>query len=123
VGRQGLEPWTYGLKAPRQAEQFPELTAKLGQLLGQSSTAAPLAPPAALAARARVVVAAIEAGDPIAYSLMVPLAGELAAVGGPLASRATVVLVAIEAGDVIAHELMVKLLTAITETPAQDDAK
>jgi hypothetical protein len=33
------------------------------------------------AARAKVVLAAIEAGDAIAYDLMVGLAGELAAVG------------------------------------------
>jgi hypothetical protein len=92
-------------------------------LVGPSAMPASRPRPAPLAARVRVVIAAIEAGDPVAYSLMVPLAGELVAQAGPLASRAMVVLAAIEAGDVIAHELMVKLLMVITGTPREDDGK
>ena len=73
MGRQGLEPWTYGLKAPSDPEQIREVTGRVGHLVGHEIQR--------LAARAKVVLAAMEAGDPIAYELMVGLVDGLTALG------------------------------------------
>jgi integrase len=65
VGRQGLEPWTYGLKAPDDPEQLQALVAPLGSMAGQ------------LAARARAALAAFEAGDPFAPAMLAALLDEV----------------------------------------------
>ena len=69
VRQQGIEPWTYGLKAPSGPEQSQELNPSCG------------APHPKYIARAKTILAAIEARDPIAYDLMVGLARELVAAG------------------------------------------
>jgi hypothetical protein len=53
-------------------EQSPEVMALVGHLVGHELQR--------FAARAKIVLAAIESGDAIAYDLMVGLAGELAVV-------------------------------------------
>lgn len=67
VGRQGLEPWTYGLKERSGAEWIRGLIDRIGQAGGQ------------FAARARAALAAHDAGDPFASAMLARLLEEIAA--------------------------------------------
>lgn len=66
VGRQGLEPWTYGLKALLGAEQSHELTPEVANYV------------ATLRKRAHAALAAVDAGDPFAGAMLARLLEDLA---------------------------------------------
>jgi integrase len=78
VGRQGLEPWTYGLKEPPEAVILRALVAAGGQGGGQ------------VADRARAALAAHAAGDPFAAAMLVRLLEELVSAEGIEAEPARV---------------------------------
>jgi len=65
VGRQGLEPWTYGLKAPSEPEQNRNVTSQVGAVVGDSRE------------RAIALLRAVAAGDIHAIDRAVDLAADV----------------------------------------------
>jgi hypothetical protein len=66
VGRQGLEPWTYGLKELEGDQGSQIVECGVGQVVGH------------LAARANAALAALDAGDPFARDMLERVLGDMA---------------------------------------------